>query len=320
MLPINIEHVKVPPIKCQGIKTKLINFISTSIEWNGEGRWIEPFLGSGAVVFNIQPQRATIADTNPHIIKFYQDIQNNIITPEQVREYLYEQGELLSQTGDGADSYFYEVRSRFNENPNSLDFLFLSRSCFNGMMRFNKKGGFNVPFCRKPDRFRQAYITKIVNQIYWVKSVMENKDWVFINQDWKETLNNVQSIDFVYLDPPYAGKHTDYFNKWTDEDSSDLAEIAQQLESGYALSMWADNAYRENEYLHQWNGEVITQAHFYHVGANTENRNAVNEALVIKPGFVYNGELSDIPLRPRQENDVDVEIEENTNTVQLELL
>ena len=78
----------------------------------------------------------------------------------------------------------------------------------------------------------------------------------------KETLNNVQSNDFVYLDPPYAGKHTDYFNKWTDEDSSDLAEIAQQLESGYALSMWADNAYRENEYLHQWNGEVITQAHF----------------------------------------------------------
>ena len=59
---------------------------------------------------------------------------------------------------------------------------------------------------------------------------------------------------------------------------------------------------------------------FYHVGANTENRNAVNEALVIKPGFVYNGELSDIPLRPRQENDIDVEIEENTNTVQLELL
>lgn len=146
MLPINIEHVKVPPIKCQGIKTKLINFISTSIEWNGEGRWIEPFLGSGTVVFNIQPQRATIADSNPHIIKFYQDIQNNVITPEQVREYLYEQGELLSQTGDGADSYFYEVRSRFNENPNSLDFLFLSRSCFNGMMRFNKKGGFNVPF------------------------------------------------------------------------------------------------------------------------------------------------------------------------------
>ena len=140
------------------------------------------FLGSGTVVFNIQPQRATIADSNPHIIKFYQDIQNNVITPEQVREYLYEQGELLSQTGDGADSYFYEVRSRFNENPNSLDFLFLSRSCFNGMMRFNKKVD-SMFLCRKPDRFRQAYITKIVNQIYWVKSVMENKDWVFINQD-----------------------------------------------------------------------------------------------------------------------------------------
>ncbi|WP_225340571.1 DNA adenine methylase [Lysinibacillus capsici] len=314
MLPINIDHVRVPPIKCQGIKTKLINFITTSIEWNGEGRWIEPFLGSGSVVFNIQPKQALIADNNPHIIRFYQDVQNGEITPEQIREYLYTQGELLSQTGDGKDSYFYEVRNRFNTNPNSLDFLFLSRSCFNGMMRFNKKGGFNVPFCRKPDRFRQAYITKIVNQVIWIKSVMEGKEWTFVNQDWRNTLSNVLPTDFVYLDPPYVGKHTDYFNQWTEEDGLELANITQKLQCGYALSMWADNAYRQNDYLDLWNGEIVTQSHFYHVGANVENRNEVNEALVIKPGFVYSGSIEDIPTRLRhRENTIDDNENDNDN-------
>lgn len=309
MLPLIIEHIKVPPIKCQGIKTKLVNFITSSIEWSGEGTWVEPFVGSGAVVFNVQPQRAVIADSNPHIIRFYQDIQNNIVTPEQIREYLYQQGELLSQTGTGTDSYFYEVRSRFNECPNSLDFLFLSRSCFNGMMRFNKSGGFNVPFCRKPDRFRQAYITKIVNQVNWVKSVMEGKNWEFVTQDWRETLSNVSSNDFVYLDPPYIGKHTDYFNQWIEEDALELARITQQLPSGYALSMWADNQYRQNDHLTNWNGEIVTRAHFYHVGGNIDNRNEVNEALVIKPGFVYNGPIENIPVRLRHAEDIDDEVE-----------
>ena len=54
--PKRIEHVKAPPIKSQGIKTKLIPFISENISWSGKGRWIEPFMGSGCVVLNLQPQ------------------------------------------------------------------------------------------------------------------------------------------------------------------------------------------------------------------------------------------------------------------------
>jgi len=72
------------------------------------------------------------------------------------------------------------VRDRFNREASPYDFLFLNRACFNGMVRFNRKGGFNVPFCRKPDRFRPAYITKICNQLKWAASVMKDKDWTFL--------------------------------------------------------------------------------------------------------------------------------------------
>jgi DNA adenine methylase len=61
--------VKIPPIKCQGIKTKLVDFIRDNIVWNKQGNWIEPFLGSGVVAFNIGPEKAVLSDTNKHIIQ-----------------------------------------------------------------------------------------------------------------------------------------------------------------------------------------------------------------------------------------------------------
>lgn len=97
---------------------------------------------------------------------------------------LTEEGtKLLDSNGE----YYYEVRYRFNLENNPLDFLFLGRSCFNGMMRFNKKGGFNVPFCKKPNRFAQALVTKITNQVGNITQIIENGYYTFILQYFKET-------------------------------------------------------------------------------------------------------------------------------------
>jgi DNA adenine methylase len=62
--------VIVPPIKCQGIKTKIVPLIKQIMQLNGTGRWIEPFMGSGVVGFNVMPQNAIFADTNPHLYQF----------------------------------------------------------------------------------------------------------------------------------------------------------------------------------------------------------------------------------------------------------
>lgn len=286
-LPYSIEHVKAPPVKCQGIKTKLIPFIFGSLQWSmsARSRWIEPFLGSGVVALNLAPDAALLCDTNRHIIGLYQAIQSGEITGEIVREHLICEGRKLSEAGE---SYYYEVRTRFNKEGSPLDFLFLNRSCFNGVMRFNRQGKFNVPFGHKPQRFAQAYITKITNQINWAARQMRGKDWEFRVAPWQETLSEARPEDFVYLDPPYVGRHTDYYNSWSEQEAEQLAAVTQKLPCGFALSMWLENRYRKNIHLEQcWSDlEMRLFTHFYHVGSNEKLRNAMEEALVIKPGYV----------------------------------
>lgn len=278
--PKKIEKVIVPPIKCQGIKTKLIPFIAQNIFWDGKGRWIEPFLGSGVVAFNMNPDNALLCDTNKHIIKFYKSVQSGIINASIVREQLELMGVQLSIHGI---DYYYEVRKRFNLNEETIDFIFLNRSCFNGLMRFNSKGGFNVPFGHKPNRFSKSYITKIVNQIDKVQTVIKNKNWVFEVQDWKITTSTATKNDFIYLDPPYIGRNADYFNTWSDSDAQLLSSISHDLPCQYALSMWLENKYRKNEHIaNDWLAkEIKTISHFYHLGSTESLRNSMTEALVL---------------------------------------
>ncbi|MCI0578988.1 MAG: DNA adenine methylase [Chloroflexi bacterium] len=158
------------------------------------------------------------------------------------------------------------------------------------MMRFNQNGEFNVPFCRKPDRFQPAYITKIVNQVKIIQGIMQGKDWEFRVEDWRECLETLNGDDFVYLDPPYIGRHTDYYNQWSEQDAIALARVAQSLSCGFALSMWKENRYRSNKYISEYWGDSIerTKAHFYHVGPTEDLRNSVEEALLIKKGYEAN--------------------------------
>jgi len=297
---------KAPPIKTQGIKTKLTPMIAASVRWSGQGRWIEPFLGSGAVAFNLAPDRALLADTNKHVVNFYQGVQSGQITGATARRFLEIEGQLLLEVGE---KHFYFIRERFNEEGAPLDFLFLSRACFNGVMRFNSKGRFNVPFCRKPNRFRQALVTKIANQIDWAAEVMSGKDWEFVAQPWEQTISMAQADDLIYCDPPYVGRHTDYYNGFTDEEADQMAQALIAGKAEFAVSMWLENKYRRNDYLDRWFAEypMETTSHFYHVGSSEDLRNEMIEALVVSPSaaVIEKSDLtinaSDLPLFKRSE-------------------
>lgn len=248
---------------------------------NPSGKWIEPFLGTGVVAFNSGFKEAILNDTNPHIINFYRSIQEGTITPSSVKLYLEKEGKKLLNADEEGYAYFRIVRDRFNKDFAPLDLLFLSRAGFNGMMRFSKKGNWNIPFCKKPNRFAQAYITKIVNQVANVQSVI-NRKWVFTSKAFDEIIPLAEEGDIIYCDPPYFGRYVDYYNGWTEEDEKHLFELLSETKAKFILSTWHHNDWRENEMIRKYweKFRIVTKDHFYHGGGNIENRRTIVEALV----------------------------------------
>lgn len=276
----------IPPIKSQGIKTKLIPWINDLILTSGislNTRWIEPFFGTGVVGFNSPVNGIHIVgDTNPHIINFYQQLQSGEITPYTMRTYLERESKLLEMADEDGYTHYRLVRNRFNQEHSPYDFIFLSRAGFNGMMRFNKSGDWNIPFCKKPGRFAPAYITKICNQVRSVAQIIRKKEWKFNNAPFLETIALAGEGDIIYCDPPYYGRYVDYYNGWTEKDEEELFYALSQTRAKFILSTWHHNDYRPNEMIKRfWQRfNVVTKEHFYHNGGKIENRHSMVEAMV----------------------------------------
>ena len=269
----------VPPIQCQGIKTKLVPWIKAVIPLDFGGCWIEPFMGSGVVAFNIRPRRAILADSNPHLIDFYRAIADKTITATAARRFLEQEGSRLLDSGG---DHYYAVRERFNRHRDPMDFLFLNRACFNGLMRFNRAGKFNVPFCRKPNRFSKAYIARIANQVQTAANVLTLGDYEFICQDFSTTIGIAEHDDLIYCDPPYIARHADYYSGWSEQRERSMARLLSAAPCRFIMSTWHGNRFRKNQYLDMlWSDfHLLKREHFYHVGAKESNRNPMTEALL----------------------------------------
>lgn len=284
-----MDKVFVPPIKTQGIKTKIVPLIQKNVSLSADSVWIEPFMGSGVVGFNIAAKEAIFADTNPYIIDFYNRMKEGDITSRRVRTFLEQEGKML-EVGDS--DYYYSVRDRFNRHHDALDFLFLNRACFNGMIRFNRNYEFNVPYGHKPLRFSKAYVTKIVNQVKYVEDMLKTHSWTFLCQSFEKTIAMAGQGDFIYCDPPYIGRHVDYYDSWDNGAEAALNKALLQSGAKFMLSTWDHNDYRQNEYIDTvWAScHKVTCEHFYHVGAKQENRNPVVEALLTN--YVITGDAN----------------------------
>ena len=301
----------IPPIKSQGIKTNLVPWINDVILRSGidisKSNWIEPFFGTGVVGFNSPLKgKFIVGDTNPHIISFYNGILKREITPMNMRAYLERESKILSSSDEDGYAYYREVKNRFNCFHNSFDFIFLSRAGFNGMMRFNRKGEWNIPFCKKPNRFSPAYITKICNQVNAVQQIITNKTWEFNNQGFIETIKRAQKGDLIYCDPPYFGRYVDYYNGWTEKDEQELFNVLSETKASFILSTWHHNEFRDNEMIARyWNRfNILTQEHFYHSGGHIENRHSIIEALV------FNFELTE-KTHPKSQRTVQYDLFES---------
>src|SRR3989339_21589 len=154
-----------------------------------KSRYFEPFVGGGAVFFDLLPEEGFLSDLNKELVTTYNVIKNDI---EKL---------IVSLKKHKTDKdYFLEVRA---QDPNKLSdvavasrFIFLNRTCFNGMYRVNSKGGFNVPFGK--------YSNPLICDENNLKKVSKSLKNVEIKrQDYKEVLKKAKKSDFIYFDPPY---------------------------------------------------------------------------------------------------------------------
>lgn len=212
--PARRQVVKVPSlIKWSGSKRSQVPYILANIPKHE--RYIEPFLGSGALLYAAGREGSLAADIYDPLIQLWILVQRNpnIVVENYASQWRALQKELNSldvdrlPKGEALPNYYYLVRNRFNQKNDPLDLNFLLRTCVNGIVRFNASGNFNNSFhlTRRgmdPIRFRQV----IKDWNYAIRGV------IFKCQDYEETISEARSGDFVYLDPPYAGNKQRYLS------------------------------------------------------------------------------------------------------------
>lgn len=162
-------------------------------------RYFEPFLGGGALLFLLGRAEAVTGDIYAPLVHLWQLVRDD---PKELISNYTSQWQLLQEN---LPEYYYETRERFNNEPNPLDLNFLTRTCVNGIIRFNGEGRFNNSFHLSRKGMQPERFAKIVTQWH---IVIQNA--TFQCADYSDTLLSAKEGDFVYLDPPYAGNKMRY--------------------------------------------------------------------------------------------------------------
>ena len=285
----------VPPIKIQGKKTRLIPVIMEVAGMILDSRpdidtWVEPFLGSGTVAFNCPDRisRVTASDVNPHVIAFYRAVQDGTVTSESVGRIFTEHGRRLLEDGN---DYYLKVRDRFNESFSPMDFLFLTRTGFNGVMRFNRSGKWNIPFCKIRERLSPGVVDDICLSVESLSELFSRKRFDFRVASFEETIGAAaEESSIFYCDPPYYGLSTTYFRGWGRDDEIRLRNMLEG--KTFIYSTWMDDGRKENPMIGEWWGgyPIYPVEHKYNVAGKASDRSRVREA-VIHSGFPGGGGL-----------------------------
>ena len=217
-----LSAMQVKPIlKWAGGKTQMLSDLLPKVPFS-YGRYIEPFLGGGAMFFALQPENAIIADSNPELINMYQQVSDHV---DDVIQYL----EQYKNTKER----FYAVRSQKWEALPAAEAaartIFLNKTCFNGLYRVNKKGDFNVPY----GKYANPRICDR-DALYAASAVLKKAE--ILCGDYFLVLEHyAKEGDFIFLDPPYlpVSEYSD-FKRYTkeqfyEEDHVELAKIIMRL-------------------------------------------------------------------------------------------
>lgn len=183
----------------------ILDYIPTSFD-----TYLEPFIGGGAVFFYLHPKKAVINDVHKELVDFYQSIKNGLSND------IYN----FMENHPNNEETYYNVRSLSPKNilENAQKFYYLRKTCYRGMMRYNKKGEFNIPF----GRYKHCNYEELKNKEYeklLQQTEIFNKSFEYIFEKYDNEKN------FMFLDPPYDSQFTDYgYCSFGKEEQRKLAE------------------------------------------------------------------------------------------------
>jgi DNA adenine methylase len=264
---INDERIQAPLLKWPGGKRRLIQFLLPSLPCQFNS-YYEPFMGSGALFFALQPKRAFLSDKNRELITTYNQVRN---FPEAVIESL---GSLKNSEDD-----YYLVRESTpkSKSAQAARLIYLSALSFNGIHRVNLRGRFNVPYgykrelnpCR-PDLIRTA------------SSLLQNA--TVTCQDFEDAVADAKRGDLIYFDPPYTTAHTSngfvkYNSKiFTWNDQKRLSELARWLKER-GCKVFISNADHSSIHKLYRDFQVLTIQRHSVIAASKKYRRPITECV-----------------------------------------
>lgn len=210
-----------PMIKYRGGKSREIPNITWHIP-RFSGRYVEPFVGGGALYFHLEPRDAIINDINEKLIDFYRGVRDDFTSLREELDYIEERyranrvefEKLKAQfpdrrVDDKNEADYYRVRDQFNgltekRFSDAALYFYINKTSYSGMIRYNAKGEFNVPYGRYPNLNTSGVTAS--------HSLLLQRTKVY-NEDYGKIFEMCEENDFVFLDPPYDCTFTDYGNK-----------------------------------------------------------------------------------------------------------
>ncbi len=289
-----------PFVKWAGGKGSLIpqlkNFYPFELENETINKYVEPFIGGGAVLINIlqkyDVKEVYAFDINIDLINCYNVIKNNV--DELINKLDKMEKDFIILEQDDRQKYFYEIRKEYNsyridKNEQSVkrasEFIFLNRTCFNGLYRVNKSGEFNVP-CGK---YKNPTICDADN-LRNLSSLIRNV--VFQYGDYTKSEQYVDNNTFVYFDPPYrplsvSSGFTSYTKEdFNDDNQKELATYYKKLNEKKAKLMLSNsnpkNTNKDDTFFEEiYKGFNINEVSAKRmINANAKGRGAISELLI----------------------------------------
>ena len=242
-LSLNPEFATYAPPKSQ-----LLKWVGNKQRFAGEisrffptefDRFFEPFLGSGAVMATVSPSNGIGSDVFAPLMEIWQTLKCN---PEKLVRWYAERRNRL-ETEDKIDVY-ESVKASFNTVPNGADFLFLTRSCYGGIVRFRKADGYMSTPCGVHTPIPTATFEKRVKEWY---TRLKHVD--FLNIDYQEAFDMAQAGDMIYCDPPYSHSQSILYGAQSFSLEKLFEKISEAKAKGVRVALSIDGNKKSGNYL-----------------------------------------------------------------------